>query len=100
MSEHDAAGSRAGQSPHTSSVWLPAGTQRTVLIDASPAPFPSYDGTPAVVEVCFDPAGDVVARMDGEILGAFDAEASTSPENGGGDGNDAPQPRPIFELQW
>lgn len=78
MSEHDAAGSRADQPPHTSSVWLPAGTQRTVLIDASTAPFPSSDGTPAVVEVCFDPAGDVVARMDGEILGAFDAEASAA----------------------
>ncbi|SIS38843.1 hypothetical protein SAMN05444817_101165 [Corynebacterium appendicis CIP 107643] len=78
MSEHDAAGSRAGLSPHASSVWLPVGTQRTVLIDASPTPFPSSDGTPAVVEVCFDPAGDVVARMDGEILGAFDAEASAA----------------------
>lgn len=78
MSEHDAAGSRADLSPHTSSVWLPAGTQRTVLIDVSPAPFPSSDGTPAVVEVCFDPAGDVVARMDGEVLGAFDAEASAA----------------------
>lgn len=78
MSEHDAAGSRSDLPPRTSSVWLPAGTQRTVLIDASPTPFPSSDGTPAVVEVCFDPAGDAVARMGGEILGAFDAEASAA----------------------
>ena len=72
MSEHNAADGRADLSPHTSSVWLPAGTQRTVLIDAAPCP----DGSPAVVEICFDSAGDVVARMDGDVLGHFDAEAS------------------------
>ena len=37
MSEHDAAGSRSDLPPRTSSVWLPAGTQRTVLIDAAGA---------------------------------------------------------------
>ena len=61
MSEHNAASGRADLSPHTSSVWLPAGTQRTVLIDGTAPPYFST-GSPTVVEVGFDPAGEVVAR--------------------------------------
>lgn len=75
MSEHNAASGRADLSPHTSSVWLPAGTQRTVLIDGTAPPYFST-GSPTVVEVGFDPAGEVVARIDGDTLGDFDGEDS------------------------
>ncbi|WP_087116988.1 hypothetical protein [Corynebacterium urinipleomorphum] len=75
MSEHNAASGRADLSPHTSSVWLPAGTQRIVLIDGTAPPYFS-DGGPTVVEVGFDPAGEVVARIDGDTLGEFDGESS------------------------
>lgn len=74
MTKHEADNGRADLSPHTNSVWLPSGTQRTVLIDDTPALF--TDGNPVVVEVGFDPAGDVVAKIDGDVLGAFDAETS------------------------
>ena len=76
MSEHDAASDRADLTPHTNNVWLPAGTERTVLLSGATTPVSSPDGAPAVVEVGFDPAGDVVARMDGDVLGEFDAETS------------------------
>lgn len=76
MTKHDAASGRADLSPHTNSVWLPAGTQRTVLIDGAVTPSFFTEGGPAVVEVGFDPAGDVVARIDGEVLGEFDGESS------------------------
>lgn len=76
MTKHDADSGRADLSPRTNSVWLPAGAKHTVLIDA--AAYPSFfsEGGPAVVEVGFDPAGDVVARVDGETLGEFDGESS------------------------
>ena len=74
MTKHEADNGRADLSPQTNSVWLPSGTQRTVLIDDTPALF--TDGNPVVVEVGFDPAGDVVAKIDGDVLGAFDAETS------------------------
>ena len=40
--------------------------------DASPTPFPSSDGTPAVVEVCFDPAGERVEKVVAEGYSGFE----------------------------
>lgn len=78
MTKHnaDSGSGRADLSPHAHTVWLPAGAQHTVLIDATATPSFFTDGGPAVVEVGFDPAGDVVARIDGEVLGEFEGESS------------------------
>lgn len=76
MTKHDAASGRADLSAHTNSVWLPAGTQRTVLIDAAATPSLFSESGSVVVEVGFDPAGEVVASIDGDTLGEFDGESS------------------------
>ena len=69
---------RSDLSPQTQSVWLPAGTPRVITLEPAAAECVgvSSDGARVAVEIAFDAAGDVVARIDGEVLGEFDSAAS------------------------
>lgn len=73
----NAGSSRADLSPHTQSVWLPTGTPRVIYLDEAGASATGVqtDGARVAVEIGFDAAGEVVARMDGTIVGELDGAA-------------------------
>lgn len=75
----DSGSSRADLSPHTQSVWLPTGTAHTLHLDEAGADAVGVwtDGARVAVEVGFDAAGEVVARIDGHVLGELDESAGT-----------------------
>ena len=68
---------RSDLSPHAQSVWLPTGTPRVIHLDeaAAEALGVRTDGAPVAVEIGFDAAGEVVALVDGRIVGELDGPA-------------------------